>query len=822
MSWTKLGTRLGSIPLVLSGPLVRRVDSTSTTVWIALREPRKVTLRVYRTEANSTQRVEVQKGTRSTARLGQHLHIVAVTAKGILDWGRLYVYDLRFGVAGNDAEHVPEGGTGLFDADVLASTATDARKMLLYEANELGLGMVALDLPSFATPPPNLNKVRLIHASCRKPHGYSKDALQILDSLIGRSLSDPLRRPHQLFLTGDQIYADDVADGLLAMLTDAGDTLLGWTETLPTGSGPLKAAQLLPGRRQEIVNNNDRPFPSEHAKSHLISLGEFYAMYLFAWSAILWPIKPPDFADVYPQEWQENQIDASEGKDQDDCRHHQKITEYEAELSRLGNYKVALPMVRRALANIPSYMIFDDHEITDDWYFDRQWCEKALAAPLGRRVIGNGLLSYAVFQAWGNTPDQFVSSEPGNELLEAVSQWDGTEAHLMLSRIQLLVGLNKPEDVRRNKKLTHPAGALDWHYHLPAVDGGPPYEVIVLDSRTWRGYPHGPKDAAALISDETVLDAQLVSGVPSAINGVTIVIAPGPVIGVPLVEELVQTVLPKMWPRKYNAPRAVDREAWSHHRGTFELLLGRLVQRSQRVVFLSGDVHYGFSAHLSYWARRPFGSSLPEVSVLHRAVMAQLTASSLKNESKWPPTYLLHDYGFGLGGLPLPRNISGWHETPTVYKVGMLGNIWNIKPRSKPPIFETGSLDLVREAVSNQPDWRYRVDFLLAEPRIATPANIPLPPNWDMKEAATKTYLDSQEEYRKYMAESAPGREIVGWNNLGEVTFTWNEGDDRSVTHQLWWWLAPTAQPFPLSKYIISLRLNDPRYPEPAPLPVQN
>ena len=30
---------------------------------------------------------------------------------------------------------------------------------------------------------------------------------------------------------------------------------------------------------------------------------------------------------------------------------------------------------RRVLANIPTYMAFDDHEITDDWNLDKKWIE---------------------------------------------------------------------------------------------------------------------------------------------------------------------------------------------------------------------------------------------------------------------------------------------------------------------------------------------------------------------------------------------------------------------------------------------------------------
>ena len=39
-------------------------------------------------------------------------------------------------------------------------------------------------------------------------------------------------------------------------------------------------------------------------------------------------------------------------------------------------WRDAVPKVARALANVPTYMIFDDHEITDDWYLSDRWRER--------------------------------------------------------------------------------------------------------------------------------------------------------------------------------------------------------------------------------------------------------------------------------------------------------------------------------------------------------------------------------------------------------------------------------------------------------------
>src|SRR5262249_27699680 len=86
-------------------------------------------------------------------------------------------------------------------------------------------------------------------------------------------------------------------------------------------------------------------------------------------------------------------------------------------------YRKAIPQVRRALANVPTYMMIDDHDITDDWNMLRDWCDQVYKSPLGRRVVQNGLLAYAIFQAWGNTPEQFAAGKPGDALLEAARAW---------------------------------------------------------------------------------------------------------------------------------------------------------------------------------------------------------------------------------------------------------------------------------------------------------------------------------------------------------------------------------------------------------------
>src|SRR5438045_9064750 len=80
--------------------MLRRSEPDAVTVWLALRAPQLVTLRIYRSDG-AGELVHQFEGTRHTVRVGDHLHIVAVTARAAneqerLAWGQLYYYNLFF------------------------------------------------------------------------------------------------------------------------------------------------------------------------------------------------------------------------------------------------------------------------------------------------------------------------------------------------------------------------------------------------------------------------------------------------------------------------------------------------------------------------------------------------------------------------------------------------------------------------------------------------------------------------------------------------------------------------------------------------------
>jgi hypothetical protein len=814
MAWISLHERLSTLPLVLAGPILRRTERNAVTVWVALKAPRSVTLKILRLSGEV-----ICSGTNTTIAAGTNVHIVAVTAKApaaaLLQPGQNYFYDLDFG-----------NGERLGSPTILGSAS--------------GVSTVSYPpaaLPSFALPPSNLSNLHVFHGSCRKPHGEGLDAMPALDGIIQKSVADPNARPHQLFLTGDQIYADDVADALLFMLRDAGETLLGWSERLPDVTD---TKELEPGHRTPLTRRagftTSLSDDDKTAKSHLLTLGEYIAMYLFAWSDVLWPEVLPNYTDIFG---------AQSGR-----RKHKGFDE---EITRLEDFRRELAGVRRALANVPTYMICDDHEITDDWFINRKWCDFVLSTLLGRRVLQNGLTAVALFQAWGNTPDQF-NALPGAHFLQAVVQLSAAGgvdetarrdiAHLIGLPYSDVEALTFRDELRQKGYMAHIGtqpwhGSIAWHYQI-AWDL---HEVIVLDTRTWREFPSDETGFPSLLSDEAFREQILRPNEPTPQKEITLVVSAGPVVGVPLVEWLQNTDSPK---------KRLDRdsEAWALERPAFERLFARLSQRSlqsspdHRFVLLCGDVHYGYTTRLQYWAKQLFEAAAAPA----RAIFAQLTASSFRNETEGPPfllffhiegTRFLHRSGYKpiidsipiigpliTDHLPETREVLGWanpgKQPKQIGTLHFLDSSFSWTTEAGNPALTFPNDMLMTGTLSLEPEWRYRIDYLVAAFEIDDDFHPQPTPQPDANRSkALQSYLTAAKDYDDYAERWGNGKEIVGVNNFGEITFNWSDSANRSVTHLIWWRLENQAKSgapldlFPLTKYIVPLNFDDPAYPMP-------
>ena len=161
-----------------------------------------------------------------------------------------------------------------------------------------------------------------------------------MNDLLAARWNEPGSRPGQLFLGGDQIYADDVDENWLALCKEAVPMLFGTerTECLPI-QGRDECFNTSAERESELIDDklslldwvdNGRAnfvkslgFTSLKARQHLLFFTDYVCTYLLTWSPVLWD-------------------------------------ELSTTRKNLSGFRKSLPPIRKLLANIPTYMMFDD------------------------------------------------------------------------------------------------------------------------------------------------------------------------------------------------------------------------------------------------------------------------------------------------------------------------------------------------------------------------------------------------------------------------------------------------------------------------------
>ncbi|HVF17381.1 MAG TPA: hypothetical protein VNA21_10725 [Steroidobacteraceae bacterium] len=705
------------LPLLLAGPIVRRVEPSLAAVWIALSEPASVSLKLFDGRISAQDAgtpLLTSEAPASTLRVGDKLHIALALIKipqtsPQLQPNRIYSYDLDIKVG--DSTHT------LNSLGLLTSGTFEGRKVL-------PLGYEELILPGFALPPEELTDLRVLFGSCRRPGNTHQDAMTLIDDLMDTnpdySVKDPLKRPHQLFLGGDQIYADDVTDVHSHLLIDLGKELIGketngtprehlMVDSIRKAMKPVAQVTALSDYGEPITrvttpapDATDFQLPADHASfpagrrsfetlveaqmtttgsSHLYGFGEFAAMYLTVWSNACWPrdattpfaIKFPTDDELATPQWAERlptwiaaPLNAIESRDEELTGEARALSPFHSGSNRSPRDAAALPAhltnlrashagqrrilttfeeglakIRRVLANIPTYMMFDDHDVTDDWNLNPAWYDRVYGTSLGVTMARNALLNYALFQDWGNDPLKYEKGDYKKLLDHAAKLFPANTKGPDLTpgnAIDKLFGFHlrgKPSPAGRVAPVNP---AIKWHFNVP----GPKHLAVALDNRTRRSFVsrNGPPGNVASIpaelEDTTAQTEQIPAGPFTDGKEVLLVIAPLQVIGPPLLDELVAPAAyrafdalsysKKLDPKlKFGSrlmagtdPDAI--EAWSFDAETIEALFKR-VEPYRQVVFLSGDVHYSASSVLSYFTK---GNADP-------ARFVQFTSSGFKN-----------------------------------------------------------------------------------------------------------------------------------------------------------------------------------------------
>ncbi len=102
-----------------------------------------------------------------------------------------------------------------------------------------------------------------------------------------------------------------------------------------------------------------------------------------------------------------------------------QVADYE-EYTHLYDESWRDPEVRWLLSTVPSCMIFDDHDVIDDWNTSASWLADMRATDWWRDRLLSGLMSYWVYQQLGNLSPAELANDPVYAAVREAA--DGTDA----------------------------------------------------------------------------------------------------------------------------------------------------------------------------------------------------------------------------------------------------------------------------------------------------------------------------------------------------------------------------------------------------------
>jgi murein DD-endopeptidase MepM/ murein hydrolase activator NlpD len=369
-----------ALPLLLSGPIVRRATIDSIYFWVALSEeitdiiPRIVQ---YDSQGQVLNQIPAHSESVNVVKLGKRIWVALCK---VVPEGAWFPTDSILG----------------YDLNLITEGPASSNTRLLSELNlqdSLGLNYPPFDLPTLLIGKAN---TVIAHGSCRRPSSEDDgfpdsrdDAFGVLDDWMSEKASMQYERPPSNIQTGDQIYADGpMPIELFDALENLSMDVFGYAEKINIsrvmGSTELVSSKEILARPRPNQRWSQRKlmthystslfgFSTDDGDAHLISFPEYVAMYLMVWSPELW-------------------------------RRYYKGGN---SAPSLINYERYVRACRRVMANCATYFVFDDHDVTDDWNLDELWQTKTKSAPASRQIISNALMAYLFFQGWGNDPDMF-------------------------------------------------------------------------------------------------------------------------------------------------------------------------------------------------------------------------------------------------------------------------------------------------------------------------------------------------------------------------------------------------------------------------------
>ncbi len=278
----------------------------------------------------------------------------------------------------------------------------------------------------------------------------------------------------------------------------------------------------------------------------------------------------------------------------------QQVADFE-EYTRLYREAWGHPLVRWLASTVPTAMIFDDHDLHDDWNTSEAWAKEMRARPWWEERIIGAFMSYWIYQHLGNLSPGELAAD--NLLGQVTAADDGTEA---LRAFAL--------------KSSHETDGSQWSYRRRLGTS----RLVVIDSRAGRVLKDGQRSMLDAREWEW-LERQLTGGVDHLLlaTSVPLLLAPG----LHYLEAWNEAVCAGAWGQRFASigeqlRQRLDLEHWAAFESSFTRLVeliravaaGELGSPPASIGLLSGDVHH------AYLAETTFGKRSGVQSIVYQAV----------------------------------------------------------------------------------------------------------------------------------------------------------------------------------------------------------
>ena len=418
------------------------------------------------------------------------------------------------------------------------------------------------------------------------------DAVTVTVERAGRSWSAPT------FAVHGSHFALVVLDGLAPGSDDAYEVQLDGVSVWPLpGMPPSRIRTLDPTREPRFAFGTCRTTASHDEvgnRDHGVDALRSVAITLrddpaAAWPDLLLLLGDQVYADTTPHPELEEFMASRRDLAQPPGDEIKDFVEY-AELYRLA---WSDEVVRWALSTLPSAMMFDDHDIRDDWNTSWSWRREIRATTWWQERIVSGLAAYWVHQHIGNlAPAELATEEVWRVVAAHAASGDAAE-----------LDLTEVLDAVASRADAEPS-TYRWSYSRPLGDCA----LVVVDSRAARELR---PDGRSMLDEQEMdwLDGVLRGGVRHLFIGTSLpfLLPPGLHDFEAMNEAMAQGSHGRRVARAAERlRRRIDLEHWAAFNEGFDEVFDLVMQvaRGERgaapdtVTFLSGDVHNSYLAQV--------------------------------------------------------------------------------------------------------------------------------------------------------------------------------------------------------------------------------